>query len=123
MPYYTADEQAGFARSYTKGKEYVVVAGGFDNTRTWLLDLRVNQWIPGPNLPIDIRYAGVIQLEDTFLIVGGNSVSESRPLADIYEFDPELETWEPRPEKLAHPRDHMAAFLVPNSYANCTSAE
>ena len=119
MPYATSGEAAGWAFNTVEQKRYVVAAGGFDNDRVQIYDPDMNDWEFGPLMPIDIRYGAVIQFNNTFMIVGGDCVSQSRTLTEIYEYEPDTETWLLRPEELSIPRAHTAAFLVPNSYANC----
>ena len=120
MPYATSGEAAGWAYNTIQQKTYIIAAGGFDNTRVQIFDPELNTWRYGPEMPLDIRYGAVIQFNNTFMIVGGDCVSQSRAMTEIYQYEPDTETWLLRPESLSVRREHTAAFLVPNSYAKCT---
>lgn len=62
-----------------------------------------------------------------FLIVGGTTanpeIEDFGYLYSLLEYDASLGTngnWTKRPERLRNARETFAAFLVPDSYPNCT---
>ena len=66
--------QAGLV-TFGNGTRMAVVAGGQNTKTTEFLSLDENSWHYGPELPYDIVNGASIQLDETFLIVGGNNGS------------------------------------------------
>ena len=61
-----------------------------------------------------------MQFRNTFLMVGGRTEAGGARTDKILEFDPNVEDWIVRNEKLAIARAAHAAFLVPNNAVNCS---
>ena len=76
--------------------------------------------IAGPLLPQSVSLGVSVQFRDSFLILGGRNKNSHRELDTIYEFEPDSESWIERDEKMKIARYTFTAFLVPDSYANCT---
>lgn len=110
--------QAGVV-TYPNGQKKLVVAGGYRDSTTSILDLDTLTYYPGPNLPYDIYYGSSVQFGNTFLIAGGYSYSLSNDLDTIFEFDPSNELWIERTEKMQQGNYAMAAFMVPDGYIEC----
>ena len=94
----------------------VIASGGMYKTGSeiWFLDEDTFQ--PGPDLPRSIAFGASVQLEKTFLVVGGHDYSSVDTLGDIYIFDNEGNEFVKLPQTLTHARERTAAFMVPNSY-------
>ena len=101
------------------GRKAVIMAGGFEQDTTEILYLDENNWISGPNLPVN-RYSGTsVQWGDTFIIVGGSTLTQrgnANNLKDILKFNVVNGTWTELDQKLQTGRRDMAAFLVPDSF-------
>ena len=104
---------AGFV-IFPNGTKMVATAGGYPIIKSMeLLDIDGDQWIFGPDLPYYIFNGASVQLENTFLIVGGDNGTY---LDTIWKFDVEEENWIIMDQKLESDREISAAFLVPDDY-------
>ena len=105
--------QAGLV-TFSNGTKVIVAAGGYEVKSSELLVLGTSEWMYGPDLPHDICCGASVQFENTFLVVGGfhdNSYQDT-----IWKFDIDVGNWVIMDQKLATPRDYLAAFLVPDSF-------
>jgi len=87
-----------------------------------ILDLDTFEWREEEAGPIKFEYFGTsIQLEDTFLIVGGECYSDCNAgsaLNTVYFFDPSAYQWVEMSVTLDRPRSRAAGVLLPNSIAD-----
>ena len=123
-----SDYIAGMA-TYSDGSRHLVAAGGYYiqgqpiyDINTWIydLDLGIDQWRPGPDIPIE--RASSVQFKDSFLVVGGGlNEFPYDETNQIWQFNADAsdERWILRPETMKRPKYWAAAFLVPNDYATC----
>ncbi len=113
---------AGYAESSDGTRKFIVVTGGDNDDRsTWMFDLYGEFWKPGiefPNLYARIS-ASVPFKGTTFLVVGGGGNSGGGYSDQIVEFEPDTETWIQRPETLKDEKYQVAAFMIPDDYAEC----
>ena len=83
------------------GGRIVVVAGGhyqgFPTNRVQMYDVQAEAWSYGPYLPLNLESARTVQLDDTFLVVGG-TYSGSAEVGPTGSFDVRLD-----PELIAGP--------------------
>ena len=111
--------QAGLV-TFNNGTRMAVAAGGFPppaNTleSTEFLPLGDAQWHFGPDLPNYIYDGESVQLENTFLMVGGENGTGYHDT--IWKFDVESEEWALLNEHLITARtDLNSAFLVPDHF-------
>ena len=105
--------QAGLV-IFDNGTKVVIAAGGYDEQSTEILQLEDHTWCYGAELPYFIQRGASVQLQDTFLIVGGrNDISE---LDTIWIFNTETEHWTLLEERMSTARRNIAAFLVPDEF-------
>ena len=107
--------QAGLI-TFPNGTSMIVAAGGYRKQTTEFLNLDdLNVWHYGPDLPYDFMFGGAsVQLEKTFLIVGGEA--DTGYLNTIWMFDPGNEEWTSLDQTLRRSRRTTTAFLVPDSF-------
>ena len=111
---------------YSDGRRKIIVTGGSSSdflSSTEELDLQNPQtWVPGKmDLPEAWRQGTSVQFKNTFLAIGGQRYDGSSYYYSdfIYEYDTNTDFWITRTERLVSERRHLAAFLVPDSVANC----
>ena len=105
--------QAGMV-TFNNGTKMVVAAGGVNEQTTEFLNFDEDEWNFGPDLPYSIYRGASVQLNNTFLIVGGDS--NGTALDTIWKFDAEAEEWILLNEHMTTARYYTAAFLVPNDF-------
>ena len=113
------DCEAGFV-TYPDGSSGIMVAGGNANSNevsVEFLNLDTLIWEPKQSLPVDIAWGASVPYKDSFLIVGGKSDLYSY-LDTISYYNPTLDEWE-LVGQMDYEREYVAAFMVPDSYANC----
>ena len=71
-------------------------------------------WHFGSELPIEMDRGTSVQLEKTFLFVGG--YHNDSVLDTIWKFDVDNEEWILMEQKLKYARMYTAAFLVPDHF-------
>ena len=71
------------------------------------------KWSFGKDLPYSIRYGASVQLENTFLIVGGYNGSY---LNTLWKYDQLNEDWIQLNQTLKTARQWTTAFLVPDEF-------
>lgn len=77
-------------------------------TRTTLYSFVTSDWTRGTPLPNTINHASSVQLDGTFMVVGGGTDL-------IYEYEPATEDWKLLPVTLSEPRSFHTALMVPDS--------
>ena len=101
-----------------------MAAGGRGNSFVGFLDLEkmiLPEWEPRALLPKEIYQGASVPYQDSFLIVGGyNQEIEDDYLDSIYYYNPITDNWDEFDEKLTYKRRYFTAFLVPDSFANCS---
>ena len=110
--------QAGFV-TYPDGAKGVLVAGGSVTDSAEFLNLDTLIWEPKQSLPFDISYAASVPFKDSFLIVGGKSQDLGSDLRTVYYYNASVDDWQVMEETMRYERFALAAFLVPDYYANC----
>ncbi len=118
MPIEKEDCQAGLV-TYPDGKKGILVAGGDYDSSSYFLDLETLTWERKASLPTDIHLGASVPFENSFLIVGGISDDIHEYLNTIFYYNPNLDQWELLSAFMHYERGRFAAFLVPDSYANC----
>ena len=108
--------QAGLV-TYPDGTTGILVAGGFYDSSAEFLDIdRMQIWEPRASLPTYIAAGASVPYQDSFLIVGG---WDNGGIDTIYYYNPAIDNWDLL-DNLDDSRDGMAAFMVPDEYANCS---
>ena len=105
--------QAGLV-TFPNGTKMVAVAGGHRDHSTEFYEPGRDEWHFGKNLPYIIKEGASVQMENTFLIVGGHNGSGY--LDTIWKFDTVQENWALQGQKLNIARQTFAAFLVPDEF-------
>ena len=100
--------------TFPNGTKMVVAAGGIFEKTTGLLSLEKGAWQSAPDLPFFIRDGASVQLENSFLIVGGDNDDDY--LNAIVKFDPVIGRWMVMEQKLSTARSQTTAFLVPDNF-------
>ena len=111
--------------TYPDGQAVVVVAGGFQISRsqvsnsTFIFDLNTQTWRKGPDLPMRLYGGASVQLQDTFLIVSGNQGMAEYSWS-IFKFvtSPE-EGWLELPQRVPISGVYLDAILVPEDFIEC----
>ncbi len=102
----------GLIKPYS-GPELVVAS----QSRSQIFDLKRRVWREGPDTPY-FDEAGHAQLADTFIVVGGRSLSRDY-LDTIYKFDYVHYTWELMEQKLQVAVKGLAVVTVPDHFLSC----
>ena len=101
--------------TFPNGTQMITVVSGSVEQTSEFMNLDENRWHYGPDLPYHISNAASIQLENTFLIIGGQNWTSY--LDSIWMFDPNTENWSQLEQKLTTVRVYTkAAFLVPDEF-------
>ena len=106
--------------SHSCGKvgDNIVVVGGLRDASEFseIFSLESLTWSTGPGVPAASGYfAGapqVLQLEDTFYIIGG--LDDYVATDAVYEFDPDSWTWKLSDERLTSARGYAGIIPIPN---------
>ena len=77
-------------------------------TRTTLYSIHEDKWRRGTTFPSAIDHASSVQLDGTFMVVGGGNDL-------IYEYDTSTEDWKLLLVTLSEPRMFHTALMVPAS--------
>ncbi len=112
-------------------EEQLVMAGGFNDVDLHLSTSEVyspdrDEWREGGSLPRRLRGGMSVQLNGTFVAVGG--ITDEGDFSDtIYVWDPEELTWSDAAdsgvEKLSVGRAYAVAFLVSDNTVQCEGDE
>ena len=119
MPRGMVWSQAGFV-TYPDGTKGVLAAGGDEESTAYFLDMDTLVWEPLQSLPIDIHWGSSVPYRDSFLIVGGNSYDVGDYLDTVYYYNPTFDQWDLLDQRMSLPQERLAAFLVPDDYADCS---
>ena len=109
-------QQAGLV-TYPDGTKGILVAGGYRETSVEFLNLDTLIWEPKQRLPKEISTAASVPYQDSFLIVGGDTFGSRYDT--IYYYNPGTDQWDLLNQTMIYERSIFAAFMVPDSYANC----
>ena len=101
--------------TFKNGTRMIVAASGMLETTTEFLNVDGDRWHFGPELPYYFSLGASVQLDDTFLIVGGVDAL-SKYLDTIWAFNIETEEWTLLDQHLTTGRRSTAAFLVPDDF-------
>ena len=106
------------------GKMKLIVAGGFTASNTGIkssevFDLETLKWSYGPDLPGRLSLGATLQMNDTFVIIGGFNNEEGENYDSFYEYDQVTNSWVERAEKLTLGRHSVSAVLIPDEIAQC----
>jgi hypothetical protein len=97
----------------------VIVIGGYNLTSTEVLDDGASEWKYGPELPIGIDYAALVEDHSNGIyLIGGRSAIGDQ-LDSIFYLSHAESEWQELPQKLPTGRYHHTAFFVPDEVANC----
>lgn len=113
-------------KSATSQKFVIIVVGGRDATgltSTEIFDEETLSWQSGPELPIPIHGAELV--EDTaggVILIGGFSTKSGTNLDTLYRLPHAQSSWMELPQKLQTARQYHTAFLIPDGIADCTSS-
>ncbi len=104
-------------------EDAVVVAGGFNSDgyldSTEIYSPLEDVWRYGGALPARIRGGMSVQLNSTFLALGG--VTSAGTFSDrIYAWDETAEEWNAESISIGTGRAYAVAFLVPDDAVNCS---
>ena len=121
----------GGRRSFSCGKlqadsgssqDRVIVAGGWNGaviSSTEILDVdSIYGWSSGPELPIGILGASMIEDSSRGVILIGGS-NGNVPLNTLYKLSHAKSEWIVMPQQLKIGRSYATAFLVPDEVTNC----
>ena len=110
-----ARSQAGLV-TFGNATRMIVAAGGAYEQSTEFLIVDDDMWHFGPDLPFEIYGGASVQLQNSFLIVGGYNANIGNYLDTIWTFDIETEEWTELNQHLTTARRYTAAFLVPDNF-------
>ena len=109
------------------GRKEIVLAGGgndYGTNGTEVLNLETLTWRPGPELPHLLLGIASVQMENTFLAIGGADKSSSAQFESnsILAFDAINDQWVELPQKLDISASGWldVAFLVPDEALDCS---
>ena len=115
--------KSGFCGAATlpDGSRVVVRAGGYATSsiteESHMYNLSDGTWSRGPDLPNALARAQVVQMADTFLVVGGSGNSGVSYSDKIFEFDPVNLAWIEKEQRLNIGRDrHYVAKVEKSRY-------
>lgn len=103
----------------------VIVGGGYSGAFTILktteiLNLKTNKWSPGPNLPVGLVTARMLEHPSGgVMIIGGMSNGEQYQNA-IHHLPSVRDNWITLKQKLKVKRNNFVAFYVPDTLTKCT---
>ena len=97
--------------------------GGYKVNATVVFNVESGRWRFGTEFPLEISDSGIVQLGDTFLVVGGETgkanwverldrAKSEHYLDTIYEYDWRNQDWILRPERLSKGRAEAAVLQV-----------
>ena len=117
MPTSRREFQAGLV-TFPNGDKGILAVGGENVKSVEFLNLDTLIWEPKQGLPYDIYWGSSVQFQDSLLVVGGNSFEMEKHLDTVYYYDPKSDRWD-LVGMMDFERRSFAAFLVPDSFANC----
>jgi len=104
------------------GQEAIIVIGGYDvGNSVEVLMPGDNEWIEGPNLPISISEAQLVQdPSGGVVLIGGYS---DKSLNTLYRLSSLKRGWELMTQKLKTARFEHTAFLIDDELTTCTKSK
>ena len=97
------------------------MAGGDNLASVEIFEDGANEWRRGPDLPLNIGFASMIEDQTGGVILIGGSQSENVGMYDsIFRLAHAQAEWEQLPQKLKLKRSKQNAFLIPEGFVNCT---
>lgn len=78
------------------------------------------KWRSGPTLPQPMGRGAVATYGDTFILVGG--YGDGDYVKNLYQFEPDSESWTTLPQKLQKGRSRHVALVVDVTDLNCTQS-
>jgi len=114
----------GKLKKDSQSSEYVViVAGGADAsssiTSIEVLEDGSSDWIEGPEFPIGISGASMVEDSNGGVIVVGGMFDDNSYSNKLFHLAHAKAEWVEMPQKLKVPRDYTTAFLVPDELTTC----
>ena len=107
---------------YPDGTTGILFTCGRSEPASDFLNLDTLLWESKAPLPHDIFLAESVPYKNSFLIAGGESVELiTYGLDTIYYYSPEDDEWQLL-GRMKYGRNRSPSFLIPDWYANCTSA-
>ncbi len=110
--------QAGLV-TYADGTQGILAVGGENERTSEFLEFGALTWKPKQSLPNDIYFGASVPFRNSLLMVGGESNDLGKVLDTIYFYDQNNEEWQLLDQRLSVKRRNLAAFMVPDSFANC----
>ena len=98
------------------GSKSIMIVGGNKKSSSELFDFQTNSWTKKADLPYQLNSGSTLPYKDSFIIIGGFIYESWRKSKSILYYDPLLDRWETLKEELNIPRQHFAAFYVPNYF-------
>jgi hypothetical protein len=102
-------------------QESIIVAGGnngTDMTSVEILDIGTHEWRTGPELPIPIKHASMVDHPfGGLVLIGGYGAEEWQDSLYLLPFA--NSEWVLMPQKLNFTRSDAVAFLVPDDITSC----
>ena len=113
MPTKRSYGSCGLTRNPDRGPEVVMAGYG---TRD-VFNLNELRWREGPELPQYLYLSSSVQLEDTFLLLGGWNGGEDTDA--IYRYDNLGQDWVLEEQRLPLPLEQAGALAVPKETVDC----
>ena len=112
-----SDAASGYAIFPNGTRVVITAAGEFTNTAE-AYNVNTNTWYYIASLPVmQLQDVGVVQLDNTFLIVGGEDGVSARK--SVFMYDVNKETWVTLPEQFQLARRWTTALKIPADYLGC----
>jgi hypothetical protein len=122
-----AAHSCGRIRKNRQSQDFsILVVGGYDGftfSSVEILDLDANEWRKGPDLPIGIYFAQMVEGPNGgVVLVGGRSYSNDGHLNTLYQLPHggADAVWTKMKQKLKIGRERHVAFLVPDDAVDCS---
>lgn len=113
--------RASHACGLVKGRNIVAAGGatgaGGDLASVEIYSLETGDWKNGTKLPMGMRLMAAVQLEETFMLVGGKQ--NKTYLDSIYMYNEKKDIFVKTKEKLKKGRPELLAVLVPEKFNFC----
>jgi len=114
----------GKVKKDSQSSEYVIiVAGGSPDispfTSVEILEDGSSEWIEGPELPVGLSSASMVEDSKGGVIVVGGRFEGGSKSDKLFHLAHAKAEWVEMPQKLKVPRDYTTAFLVPDELTTC----
>ena len=109
-------------KSTSHEKSVIVVGGSSKLSSVEILDVGASQWRNGPNLTFGISSSELVEDHLGGVILVGGQSENSKYLDTLFRLPHagDEAQWTELPQKLKLARRSHSAFLIPDSYVNCT---